>query len=93
MKVRCLWEVAPEFGACTVSGCPKEARLVCHEHPEESNYCSRHRSIHTRSIAKRNAELDSRPREPARARRLVQNLQYLPGALSKEMMSEAARLV
>ena len=93
MQVKCWWEAAPTPGRCVAPGCPKEARLSCHEHPEEGNFCSKHRSIHTRSVAKRNAELDSRPREPARARRQVQNLEGLTRAMNKEQTPEATGVV
>lgn len=63
-----------------VPGCPRSAHLVCHEHPDEGYFCGRHRSAHTRSVAKRNAELDSRPRESADGELRLENLEDLPGA-------------
>ena len=80
MQVKCTWELAPPKQNCAVSGCPKEGHLVCHDHPAEGYYCARHRSVHTRSVAKRNLELDSRPRELVRARRVVTKLEDPPGA-------------
>jgi hypothetical protein len=66
--------------------------MVCREHPSDGHFCGKHRREHIRTVAKRNAELDSRPRERANERP-VQNLAYLLRAASAGVRMEAARLV
>jgi hypothetical protein len=63
MQTRCLWRGAPAPGKCGVGDCPRDARFFCQEHPNEGPLCATHRRDHARSVAKRNAELDSRPRD------------------------------
>jgi len=65
MQLRCSWEQAPAPGRCAVGDCSREARLFCREHFSEGLFCTRHRRIHSQAVAKKNAELDSRPRDVA----------------------------
>jgi hypothetical protein len=90
MQAKCYWQAAPESHPCAVSGCPRGARLFCPDHPDEGYFCGRHRSAHIRSVARRHAELDSRPREPGPAGREAQDLEDRAGAMGKELTPEAA---
>src|SRR5579862_6467931 len=65
MLVKCWWETTSSPVKCASPGCPRRAHHVCHLHPEAGTFCILHRSQHTREVARRNAELDSRPREEA----------------------------
>jgi len=91
MPARCFWEYTPGPGRCAVLGCAKEAHLFCNEHPDEGYFCGRHRSQHTQSVSKRNAERDSRPRELALAL-LVEEL-GLRGTRSEEPIRELSQNV
>lgn len=93
MQVKCAWDISTAPSRCAVPDCPKEAHLFCHDHLEEGYFCSRHRSTHTRRVAKRNAELDSRPREAEPAERLAQSLVDLSAAVTNKLMPEVVRLV
>jgi hypothetical protein len=63
---------------CAFPGCQKSARLFCLEHPDEGYFCALHRHRHTNSINKKNAEMDSKPRELANEERLAGDLEDLP---------------
>lgn len=93
LQLRCRWESTAKDGECAVLGCPKEAHQVCHEHPEAGLFCSRHRAQHTQSMARRMAEMDSRPREPEQTSLRADGGEAPPSSATTGIIQEGARLV
>ena len=93
MQLRCLWEEAPAPGRCSVGDYQREARLFCQEHPSEGLFCTMHRRNHTRSVTKRNAELDSRPREEVLTLKPIESFEKLLTAVNGRLIREGSPLV
>jgi hypothetical protein len=93
MQTRCLWELAPAFARCAVGDCPRDARFFCQEHPSEGPLCATHRRDHTRSVAKRNAQLDSRPRDAVLTLKPIKSFGDLLAAVNGGLIREGAPLV
>jgi hypothetical protein len=96
MRQKCWWESTHDTFRCAVLGCPNTARFTCHAHREEGYYCKPHRSEHRERIARRDAELDSLPREHfiqelARTIGFVEDCEDSPKVMSERL--EGARLV
>jgi hypothetical protein len=93
MQLWSLWEQAPTPGGCAVGNCSREARLFCQQHPDEGLFCMMHRRNHTRSVTKRSAVLDSRPRDEALTLRPIERFESQLAAINRGLIREGSPLV
>jgi hypothetical protein len=93
MQAKCRWGSTLVAVRCSVQDCKKDARLFCYEHPDEGYFCALHRHRHTQSINRKNAEMDSRPRDLAKEVRSAANLEDLPNVMNGGLIPEGANLV
>jgi len=93
MQRKCWWDSGRVGPRCSVRGCVKEARFLCAVHPEDGYFCNRHRSEHTAMVDRRNAELDSRPREDAEKSSFEEFIEDLPEVMKRDVIREGAGFV